>query len=328
MSQLLLHSWFTRNHPLTFLLLPLAWLFSAIVRTRRVLYRRGVIDSHDSQLPVIVVGNLTVGGAGKTPFVIWLVSQLRAAGYNPAVISRGYGGESEHYPVAVLDNNNPDVVGDEPVMMARRCLCPVIVSPKRVDAINFVETHTDCDVIVSDDGLQHYAMARNIEIAVVDTRRFGNGQLMPAGPLREPAKRIESVDFVVARGNPMVGEFSYRLKNTGFVNVLDQRCFDRLPGGLNQTIHAVAGIGNPPQFFEQLQALGFEVIEHPFPDHHRYAADDIRFDDDKLVVMTEKDAVKCRPFASPTCWYLKVDAEIDVQLAQQIITKLKGSSRG
>lgn len=323
MSQLLLASWFSSNHPLSRLLAPISWLFGAVAYIRRCLYRWGALSTYAAPRPVIVVGNLTVGGAGKTPFVIWLVEELAEAGYRPAVISRGYGGDSDQYPVLVADCNDPRVVGDEPAMIAQRCQCPVVVSPKRIDAIQTLLERTDCDVIVSDDGLQHYAMGRDVEIAIIDSRRFGNGKLLPAGPLREPVKRLKSVDFVVARDEPEAGEFSYTLTNAGFVNVATQQRLAELPGEPKQTVHAVAGIGHPGQFFEQLKTNGLDVIEHPFPDHHHFTADDLRFDDGKPVVMTEKDAVKCRAFATANDWYLKVDADVDPQLVQQIITKIR-----
>lgn len=306
--------WYNKNLFVQ-LLLPLSWLFGLLVLMRQFAYRLSILKTHKLPVPVIIVGNITVGGTGKTPLVVWLVARLEAEGYTPGIISRGYGGAARHWPQQVRPDSDPQMVGDEAVLLARRCQCPMSVGPDRVAAAQALLEYTDCDIIVSDDGLQHYALGRDAEIAVIDgVRRFGNGHCLPAGPLREPLSRLESIDIVVSNGVPGPREYQMTLQ-TGSACRLDdswvQRPLDSFAG---QRVHAVAGIGNPERFFRQLEERGLEIIEHSFPDHHPFSQTDIDFGDDLPVLMTEKDAVKCRLFATQKYWYVPVDARLDERM--------------
>jgi tetraacyldisaccharide 4'-kinase len=292
-------------------MLPLSWLFAAVVFLRRQAYQLGLLNRHRLAVPVIVVGNLTVGGTGKTPLVIWLVNFLKQQGYQPCVLSRGYRGKGSKWPQQVRKDSDPRSVGDEAILLAEHCQCPVGVSPDRVAAGNALLDHEQCDIIVCDDGLQHYALDRDIEIAVVDgVRRFGNRQMLPAGPLREPVGRLDSVDIVVANGTPDRREFGMRIVTDDLYNVSDwtQRvATDYFKG---KRVHAVSGIGNPTRFFYSLKKLGLEIVEHQFPDHHAFQPSDLSFAENLPIIMTEKDAVKCRRFAHNNCWYLAIRVEM------------------
>jgi tetraacyldisaccharide 4'-kinase len=276
-------------------------------------------------VPVIIIGNISVGGTGKTPLVIWLVKCLQQAGYRPGIVSRGYRGKARHWPQQVRADSDPVMVGDEAVLLAQRCQCPVAVDPHRVAAAQALLKYTDCDVIVADDGLQHYALGRDIEIAVIDgVRRFGNGRCLPAGPLREPVARLKTVDFIIVNGGCTLDKeyrMDLRVEQICRVNDPDQVIeIDTLCG---TAVHAVAGIGHPQRFFDQLQAMGFDIITHAYPDHHLFSATDLDFADRLPVIMTEKDAVKCRHFASDRCWTLPVKADVDKQVAIELLARLK-----
>lgn len=314
--------WYSPRAPVW--LLPLEGVFRVLAALRRAAYSRGLLRSQKLAVPVVVVGNISVGGTGKTPLVAWLVKLFQKAGYHPGIVSRGYGGQAQRWPQQVRADSNPDLVGDETVMLAQRCGCPIAAGPDRVAAARALLQHARCDVIISDDGLQHYALQRDIEIAVVDgERRFGNGHCLPAGPLREPISRLGQVDFVVANGAASRGEFAMRLAARGLRAVADDsqpRDFVELAG---QRVHAVAGIGHPQRFFQLLRAQGLMPVEHPFPDHHRYVAGDLAFGDDLPIVMTEKDAVKCRPFAGAQMWYVPVEAHLPEALALRLLQMLK-----
>ena len=307
------------SHPLSIALAPLGWLFGWVAAVRRRAYRAGLLRSTKMPVPVIVVGNITVGGTGKTPVVIWLVEMLRRAGQRPGVVSRGYGGAATTWPQTVDADSDPSMVGDEPVLIARRTACPVVVGPQRVQAARKLLADHDCDVIVSDDGLQHYALARDFEIAVIDgARRLGNGRCLPAGPLRERPVRLQTVDVVLVNGEGPVGECTFRLSGDRAISLLDpniSRNLDQWRGG---TVHGVAGIGNPDRFFAYLRVRGLTVVEHPFPDHHRFHEEELQFGDDLPVIMTEKDAVKCRSFARPHHWSVPVDAHLDPACEQRL----------
>ncbi len=333
------HQW-TQRTRWQFVLRPVSWLFGTLVALRRIAYRREWLSSEKLPLPIIIVGNITVGGSGKTPLVIALVEQLRAAGYVPGVISRGYGG-TESGPFEVGPLSDPADVGDEPVLIATRTEAPLFIGRDRVAAAKaLLEAHPNCDVIVSDDGLQHYRLQRDIEIVVVDGQSgFGNGFLLPAGPLREPLSRLRQVNLIVtnsavddasapleslsfAKDMP-VDAVSMRLSGQVFYNVKDpsQRA---LAADLRESpIHAVAGIGKPQRFFAQLRGLGLKVIEHPFPDHHAFRVSDLAFGGGAIVLMTEKDAVKCRAFAQDSWWVLAVSAELDERFITKILKKLR-----
>ena len=306
------------------LLLPASLLFGFLSATRRLLFRLGILSSIRIPVPVIIVGNITVGGSGKTPLTLWLAQQLIAHGKHPGIISRGFGG-SGSTPQEVTPGSSPDLVGDEPVLMAQRGLCPVWVGRDRpAAALALLQAHPQCDVILSDDGLQHYRLQRDVEIAVVDgVRRFGNGWLLPAGPLREATSRLRSVDAVVVNGGTAHhNERLMQLDGIQFHNLSDPAKVATAADFHGQRVHALAGIGHPERFFAHLQRLGLMPQTHSFPDHHRYTAADLEFGDDNAILMTEKDAVKCLAFANDKCWVLRVDAQLDSALTQLILKKI------
>jgi tetraacyldisaccharide 4'-kinase len=317
-----------RLTPVSLLLLPLSLIFCALVQLRRALYRLGVLHHTRLSVPVIVVGNITVGGTGKTPLVIWLADVLRQAGYRPGIVTRGYRGKSTTWPVSVTAQTSVEQVGDEALLLARRSGCPVLAGPDRVAAAQRHITE-GCNVIVSDDGLQHYRLRRDLEIAVIDgARRFGNRLCLPAGPLREPVARLKTVSLRVANGLAQAGELGMALVPTGFYNLANTEqhaSADRFRPG---PVHAVAGIGNPERFFSSLRGLGLEVIAHPFPDHHAFQAGELEFGDDRPIILTEKDAVKCESFANARCWVLAVEARPEAGLGEQILQRLKETIRG
>lgn len=291
---------------------------------RRWLYRRRVLRSTRLPVPVFVIGNITVGGTGKTPLVLWLANFLARQGHRPGIIARGYGGRGRIRPQAVRPDADPAEVGDEPLLLARRSKSPVVVGPDRPRAAAFLIQHYNCDVILSDDGLQHYALRRDLEIAVVDgARRFGNGRCLPAGPLRETEDRLRTVDACIAQGTARAGEWAMKLVATGF-HRLDQPQTVVAPSEFSgRRVHAIAGIAHPARFFGHLRQLGLEVIEHPFPDHHAFQAKDLRFDDDLNVIMTEKDAVKCERLAGVLGgWYMAVEAQPDGRLGELVLQRL------
>jgi tetraacyldisaccharide 4'-kinase len=302
--------WYTRS-PWLLLLTPLSLIYRLVVSLRRSAYKFGIFRSTRVTLPVIVVGNITVGGTGKTPLVAWLADYLRGKGYKPGIISRGYGGAASNWPQQVRPDSDPAVVGDEAVLLAAKTGCPMSVAPDRVAAAAALIAHSDCDVILSDDGLQHYALQRDIEIAVIDgVRRFGNGFLIPAGPLREPVSRLQEVDLVVTNGLGNEQEHRLGMKQGDAHNLLDPDKTSALHDFRTQTVHAVAGIGNPERFFRSLQQAGLQLETHAFSDHFPFQPDDIRFGDGRPVIMTEKDAVKCRHFATANDWYVPVNAHM------------------
>jgi tetraacyldisaccharide 4'-kinase len=296
------------------LLLPLSWLFCALAALRR----HYLESRRPSSLPapVVVVGNVTVGGTGKTPLIIALVKALQARGFNPGVISRGYGGRARDYPLEVTENSDPSECGDEPLLIATSCGCPVVVDPDRLGAARHLLASSRCDLILSDDGLQHYRLPRDMEIVVVDGERgLGNGLCLPAGPLREPARRLREAAFVVVNGGNLVVNHprQYRMifQPLGFRHLVDGGRRDaRDPPG-SGSVHAVAGIGNPARFARTLAALGLSVRLHSFPDHHNFSPEDLRFGDDRPVILTGKDAVKCRDFPECDAWVLDVAARLE-----------------
>jgi len=315
--------WYNKGF-IPLLLLPVSWLFCFVAITRRLLYRAGLLKVYHLPVPVIIVGNISVGGTGKTPLVTWLVDMLRRNGYTPGIVSRGYGGQATHWPQQVRADSDPRVVGDEAVLLSRRCACPMAVSPNRVEAAEALLSYTDCDIIVADDGLQHYALGRDVEIAVVDgVRRFGNQHCLPAGPLREPLRRLRSVDAVVTNGMPGAREYRMDLVPGTVRHLKFSTRRVTLNSFAGQTVHAIAGIGNPARFFRQLEGQGITVIEHAFPDHHPFAQEDIVFDDDLPVLMTEKDAVKCLAFATEYHWCVPVDATLDERIIPLILRLIK-----
>lgn len=313
------HYWYSLN-PVALSLLPLSWLFCALVALRRLAYRRRWLRSERLAVPVVVVGNITVGGSGKTPLVIWLAHFLRKAGYRPGIISRGYGGLAAQWPQPVAADSDPRLVGDEPVLIAQRSGCPMAVGPDRVAAARLLLQGQDCDLIISDDGMQHYRLARDVEIAVLDgQRRLGNGFCLPAGPLREAPHRLASVDLRVGNGAAEKGEALMMLQPEAVVHLRDgmRQSLDHFRG---RTVHAVAGIGHPPRFFQLLRAHGIEVIEHAFPDHYRYSVADVKFGDGLPVLMTEKDGVKCRAWGDEHLWTVAVSAQLPEAFGTRLLS--------
>ena len=310
--------------PWHLLLLPLSLIFFLLSAFRRALFRAGFISAVKLPVPVIVVGNITVGGTGKTPLTLWLAEQLTAQGWHPAIISRGFGG-SGYQPVQVNSNSNPAMAGDEPVLMARRGICPVWVGRDRpAVALALLSAHPECDVIISDDGLQHYRLQRDVEIAVVDgVRRYGNGFLLPAGPLREAVSRLNTVDAVVINGGmALQGEYVMQLQGSNFYNLLNPSFKAIAADFTGKSIHAIAGIGHPERFFQHLGKLGLHVISHAYPDHHAYTAADLAYPDANALLMTEKDAVKCSAYADERSWVLRVDASLSPEFIQLILKKI------
>lgn len=324
MKKWLINSWY-QPQPIRWLLWPLSLLYHVVLQLRKGLFHLGLLKQHHLPVPVIIVGNITIGGTGKTPFVIWLAKQLQQAGYRPGIISRGYGGKAEHYPQKVMPDSDPAIVGDEPIIISRHTLCPMVVAPDRFAAGEMLLQDYDCNIIISDDGLQHYALGRDIEIVIIDgQRQFGNQLCLPAGPLREPLSRLQSVDFIVENNGPADTNYTMTLLQLHTVNVADSTKIQSLSSFTGQKIHAIAGIGHPQRFFDQLSALGIQVISHAFDDHHPFQPADLDFNDDKPIVMTEKDAVKCQAFASNNTWYIPIEASISGKLDQHILQKLAG----
>ena len=320
--QRLVNYWYRRS-PWLMLLTPAALVYCGLVRMRRSFYRSGLLVRQRIPVPVVVVGNLTAGGTGKTPLVSWLVEFLRVSGYRPGVIARGYKGRARHWPQRVHADSDPRVTGDEAVLLAGRCGCPVVVGPDRVAAAQALLAQADCDLIVSDDGLQHYGLQPDVEIVVIDgMRRFGNGFCLPAGPLREPPGRLTEVDLVVVNGSGGPGEYSMTMRLEWAISL--DRCIGSraLSSFKGQSVHAVAGIGNPARFFADLRQAGIRPEEHAFPDHHAYVAADLEFDDDRPVMMTEKDAVKCRNFGLGNGWYIPVTIEMTAEFGGRLLDLL------
>lgn len=321
-------------------LLPLSGLYWLLIELRRFLYRFGVLGSHSAPVPVIIVGNITAGGTGKTPVTIWLARELKARGFSPGIVSRGYGGSKASSSMRVDHASDPAVVGDEPVLLAMRTGCPVVVDANRIRAAEML-VEDGADLIIADDGLQHYRLERTYEICVIDgSRGLGNRRLLPAGPLRETLSRLNEVDQVLVNG---------RLRDdAGSLSVVEQNAIEfemtvtevsRLNGSLARpiggfagtTVHAVAAIGNPSRFFDLLRANDIQVIEHPYPDHARIGRRDLRFGDEFDILMTEKDAVKLGSPSSDKLWKVPVDVRMDPLLAgpwlEQIESRLRDEQR-
>ena len=312
--------WYRRGL-LPWLLWPVSIVFGIAVALRRILYFLRVLKSVHPGIPVVVVGNLTVGGSGKTPLVIWIAEFLKSKGWVPGIVSRGYGARITEPRAATVAAEAAEV-GDEPILLSRRSGCPVWVGADRVQvAARLRAAHEDVNVLVLDDGLQHYAMRRDIEIAVVDARGLGNGFLLPAGPLREPRSRLRRVDAVVSHASSTRG-YAMRLEGDVLHRMTDARERQPLKAFAGQRVHAVAGIGDPNRFFVHLGKAGLKVVPHPFPDHHPFTPRDLEFGDDAPVLLTEKDAVKLRSVARPGWWVLPVSAQLDPAFGTWLLGKL------
>lgn len=315
------HLWYQPNW-LAYALVPFSWLFQVISVCRASYYRLRGAESFP--VPVIVVGNLTVGGTGKTPLVAALAQFLREAGHRPGIVMRGYQSHFTGTALAVSPTSDPWEAGEEAVLLAEKTDCPVMIGRKRVEVIKaLLAANPEVDVILSDDGLQHYAMTRDMEIVVIDEKRsWGNGFCLPAGPLREPKRRLRSVDYALS--------VQKQLSDVMFsVNPLSQQA--HLTDFVGKKVHAVAGIGNPELFFAQLRAKGLDIIPHAFPDHYWYAAEDLAFGDDYPIIMTEKDAIKCRQLIVESLWcvplLIAIPEALKNKLLRRIATWTKSSSR-
>jgi tetraacyldisaccharide 4'-kinase len=336
MERWLSELWY-REHPAGSLLQPLAAVYGALLAVRRRAYESNWIRTASAGKPLVVVGNLTVGGTGKTPLTLWLARELGAVGLKVGIVSRGYG-RSETAPRTVDPRSHWREVGDEALILARRSGCPTVVAADRVAAARNLAAR-GVDVIVADDGLQHLRLERDCEIVVIDgARGFGNGRLLPAGPLREPVVRLWQADAVVvngarehaslAQGLPPQGTLTMSLAAHEAVRLDTGVAARPLAAFRGQQVHAVAGIGNPARFFRELRAHGIELSEHPFPDHHPFAPRDLAFADELPVLMTEKDAVKCAAFADPRLWYVPVTAQFSATEARELLARVLAKVRG
>jgi len=328
-SEFVTKSWYQGAFWL-YLLWPFYLIYRVITFLRKSLYQFHFFKSYRAKVPVVVVGNITLGGTGKSPLVAYLVDSLKEMGFKPGVVSRGYGAailKDEVREVKV--NSLVSEVGDEPLMLKRRINCPIFVSPSRALAVQALEKK-GCDIVITDDGLQHYALGRDIEICVFDgERKWGNGRLLPMGPMREPLQRINTTDFVVVNGADWVASFQPKIaafrmdleaSNLQSLNSDEELSLSEIKG---RRVDAIAGIGNPERFFNTLVMKGLLVESHGFNDHHAYTQSDVCFDADRPLIMTEKDAVKCRTFNLQDAWYLPVSAKLNGDLAVQIVTALK-----
>jgi len=312
-----------RHSLLGWMLWPLGFVFGLFVLLRKLLFKLRILKSEHPGIPVIVVGNITAGGSGKTPLVLWIAEFLKSKGWSPAIVSRGYGSDRTDPRPATIASEAADV-GDEPIILSRRSGCPVWVGADRLAVIRALRAkHEDVNVLILDDGLQHYRLRRDVEIAVLDGRGLGNGFLLPAGPLREPAWRLKTVDAVVTNGFSRDESFAMKLEGDTFHRMTDSRERRQAAAFAGQRVHAVAGIGDPNRFFLHLAKLGLKPLPHPFPDHHPFTPADLDFGAGAEVVMTEKDAVKLRRAARPNWWVLPVTARLDPAFGDWLLHKLK-----
>jgi tetraacyldisaccharide 4'-kinase len=330
-EQRLTQLWY-QEHPRPSLLQPLGWLYGALMRVRRRAYASGWLRTAEAGVPVVVVGNLTVGGTGKTPLTIWLAQQLKGRGFSVGLVSRGYGRHGSGAARVVETQSDWRDVGDEPLILARRSGCPTVVASDRAAGARLLAAR-GVNLVLADDGLQHLRLARACEIVVVDgARGFGNGRVLPAGPLREPLMQPLRADAVVVNGEAAHSSLLSRLAAgqalTMHLVAQDAVCLDgaqpprTLASFRGQRVHAVAGIGNPQRFFGELRALGLELTEHPFPDHHPLSRAELAFADELPVLMTEKDAVKCASFANARLWYVPVAAQFSDADAHELLRRV------
>ncbi len=304
-----------------FLLRPLSAIYCAVNQYQRNKHTKSLPEI---SCPIIVVGNITVGGTGKTPLTIHIVQLLKKAGYHPAIITRGYGGNASTWPQAVSASTDPNLVGDEAVLMAQRVGCPVYAGADRLASIEqLLLKNNQCDVIISDDGLQHYKMPRDIQIAVIDaSRMLGNELCLPAGPLRERKERLDDCDFIVLNGAESPNNMSMYISGDAVINLKTHQ-EKRLSAFKGEKVNAVTGIGNPSRFYQTLENAGLNLVKHSFPDHHPFLKSDFDFSNDYPVIMTEKDAVKCRAFATERFWTLPITATLGKAFDDGLLVQLK-----
>jgi len=311
---------------IAWILFPISLLFKLCSSIRRYCYQFHLFETYKAPVPVIVIGNITVGGTGKTPLVIALANALFNAGYKVGIISRGYKSHPQMYPYAVSDSSSADVAGDEPLLIYQKTDLPVVIDPERCRAVQKLLAIHHCDVIISDDGLQHYHLHHDIEIAVIDgDKRFGNGFCLPAGPLRENVSRLQTVDFVVANGKAKPNEILMQL-NPGNAYLLNDTTVTKPLAEFNgQQAYALAGIGHPQRFFDMLKRMGIQlIVEKPYADHYHFKGNEFDFaDQTKPIFITEKDAVKCRDFATDNVWVIPVEAVLSDDFFQSVIRRLK-----
>jgi len=313
--------------------LPLSQIYSICVRLRRLFYeKRDRLFKAKTSIPIIVVGNITVGGTGKTPLVIYIAELLQQQGFKPGLLSRGYKG-SHREPTQVNAKSDPKCVGDEPVLLVKRLQCPMVVGRNRLAALENLRQNFSVDVVISDDGLQHYPLPRHIEIAVIDgERRFGNGYCLPVGPLREPKSRLKEVDFIVANGGiKEAGEYQMECTASFVYNACHPEnpiTLEAFKSKQGEKVHAVAGLGNPNRFFQLLESFGLSVIQHVFPDHYPFSDKDIIFADNLPVILTEKDAVKCMGFMGSLHWVLPIGVKINPLFDTKLLNRLKELCNG
>ncbi|MGE8362070.1 tetraacyldisaccharide 4'-kinase [Pseudomonas sp.] len=311
LGERLVAAWYT-GHPALGLLRPLEWLYRTVAQRRRARFLAGEGEIYRAPVPVVVVGNITVGGTGKTPLILWLIEHCRQRGLRVGVVSRGYGAKPPQLPWRVRADQAASEAGDEPLLIVQRSGVPLVIDPDRGRAVRALLAEEPLDLILSDDGLQHYRLARDLELVLIDAARgLGNERCLPAGPLREPVERLQQVDALLYNGalsDPAQG-YGFGLRPRELVSLRsgERRPLDHFPPG--QRMHAVAGIGNPQRFFATLEALHWQPVPHAFADHAHYSAELLSFSPSLPLLMTEKDAVKCRAFAGDDWWYLAVDAE-------------------
>ena len=324
-SERLQHAWY-HGHPALSLLWPLEQLYRRVVKRKRARFLSGDSAAYRAPVPVIVVGNITVGGTGKTPLILWLIEYCRAQGLHVGVVSRGYGAKPAHVPWTVSARDSAAQAGDEPLLIVQRSGVPLVIAPDRAQAVQQLLAKYPVDIILSDDGLQHYGLARDLELVLIDAARgLGNQRCLPAGPLREPVERLHSVDAVLCNGAEQDSDngFAMQLQATELVHVRSGRREPLSYFPPQQRMHAVAGIGNPQRFFKTLEGLDWQPVAHAFADHAEFSAQDLHFADDLPVLMTEKDAVKCRAFAADNCWYLQVAAKPSAAFTSWFAEQLK-----
>jgi subfamily B ATP-binding cassette protein MsbA len=321
-SSIVVDSWYKKSLWL-YLLYPFALTISYLTSRRRRKFLKNIDSKYKSEIPLIIVGNLTIGGTGKTPLVKYIASELIKIGYKPGLVSRGYGGKFKE-TLSVTNETPVKLTGDEAQILATLNI-PFYIDKNRVRALKALNENHDCDIVISDDGLQHYNMNRDIEIVVIDgKRRFGNNLTFPAGPLRESKKRLASVDFVVNNSGPTEeGEYLMNVSPSKFIHLKSGKSYPIEKWPMHKQVHAVAGLGNPGRFFDLLARLGFDIIRHPFPDHHNFVSTDINYLDHLPIIMTEKDASKCKDFKNNRIWYLTIEADVSDKFMSELDSKIK-----